>query len=99
MLNALFASGDINEDSLHDVGGGFEELPAVREHLISLAGDLEPSLVNKRGRLECLARALLGHSGDREASKLFVNEGQQTIRGALIPSFRRIHELGDFRHG
>jgi hypothetical protein len=98
VFDPLFAPCDINENLLHCHGGSLEEMPAIGELLITLAGDLQPRLMHERRGLKCLAAPLASHLMRGKPAKLLVNQRQQLFGGTTISPVEGLQRLGDVAH-
>ena len=64
----LLSPRRVDEDLLHRTGGGFEEMSAIGEMLLTVARDLQPRLMHQGRGLKGLAGALVGHAAGGEVN-------------------------------
>lgn len=87
------------EDAPHCFGCGAEEVGAILKlHLSILTHQSQPCFVNKRGRLQRLARGFASHPMRRKLTEFIINERKQLIRSFGISAFDRLENLGDVAH-
>src|SRR5215472_14578751 len=75
MALPTFPPGPLDKDAPHRVGGGGEEMAAIRPgRAVRVADQPEVCLVDQRGRLEGLVRRLASELGVGEPSQLVIND-------------------------
>ena len=99
VFEPLFAPGDINENLLHGTGGGFEEMPAIGEVLVTITGDLQPGLMHESGGLQGLPGFLIGHPDDGEFAQFTIDQREQLIGRFRIARVNGAEQLRDVGHG
>ncbi len=93
-----FASGFVDEDAAHRLGGGGEEMGSPSPGLTG-TGEFHPRFMNQGRGLKGLPLGFHGHPSSGQLSQLLVNE-RQKARGSIgSASFDIRKELGDFRVG
>src|SRR5262245_20636405 len=99
---AALAAGGFDEAAAHGLGGGGEELapagPPGPLRRPGLAGEPQVRLVDQRGRLEGLARALAGQAVGGQPAQFVVDERKEVAGGLAVPGRGGIEQLGQVRH-
>ena len=93
-----FAASTGDQDSAHRLGGGAEEVRAVLPGLRGGIHQLEPRLMDERGRLEGVARAFPGHFMRGQAAQFVVNQRQQFVRGLGVALLDGGENAGNVAH-
>ena len=74
VTNSFLASGVVNNDAAHGLGGDGEEMRATLPLPTILASKLEPRLMHQSGGLEGLSGSFTGKLSDSEMAKFVVNQ-------------------------
>ena len=98
-LGALLMAGSIDQDAAHCLGGRCEEMfAAIPGPVLFPSHEPEVGLINQGGRLERLARLLLGQLSGSQLPQLVIDQRQQVLRGGRIACLTAGEDTGDFGH-
>jgi hypothetical protein len=87
----------VHEDAAHHASGHGEEMRAVVPRDVFRVDQPQVRLVDERGRLEAVTRALVTHVPPRELMELSVDERNQLLEGTLValpPSEKAVTLVG-----
>jgi len=93
MFEPFLAPGILHQDAANGLGGGGEEMAAMVPVLaVGCADQPEVSLMNERGRLQGVARRLVGQPSGGETAQLFVDEREQVGSSLAVPGRRCVQK-------
>jgi len=98
VAEGALASGAVDEDAAHRLGGGGEEVGAVLPVGLGVGAQPEPGLVDEGGGLECLAGRFAGHLLGSHLTQLGVDELEQTMGRVGVAVADRGEDLGHVTH-
>ena len=99
VAEGALASGAVDEDAAHGLGGSGEEVGAILPMGLSVRAQPEPGFVDEGGGLECLAGGFAGHLLGGHLTQLGIDEFEETLGGAGVAAADRGEDLGDVTHG
>jgi hypothetical protein len=97
--SSWIATGAVDQDAAHRLGGSGEEVAAPAPvGRLPFADQPEVRLVDQGGRLEGLAGLLLDQPGGGQFPQLVVDQGQQLARRLRVALLDRRENAGDVVH-
>ena len=92
-------AGAVDENPAHHLRRHTEELRAILPGGPVLIDQPQVRLVDERGRLQRMPRALAAELGRGAPPELLVHEGNQTIARACVPGAPRVEQRCDIAAG
>ncbi len=98
MLDAPFAPRLLNQDAAHRLGRGTQEMTATLPGLFRAANQAKICLMDQRGRLQGLARLLLGHFLGGKLAQFIVDQRQKLLGGFRIALLDGAQDVRNVAH-
>src|SRR5258708_856912 len=96
MSNGSLATGILDEDPAHALGGSGEKLRTTPPRGLFFATQPKPGLVYQRRGLQRLSGAFSGHFRHGELAQLGVDQRKNLIRGLNVARIDALDEQRDF---
>ena len=90
--------GSVDEDPPHRLGRRCKKMCAILKLRILMRNEPQPSFMHERGWLESVSRRFIRHPPRSEPAQFFINQRQQLVSGARVPTFNGDEQLSSLAH-